>query len=170
MARQRQHPRARAQGPVPGGAPGQGQGLVLLTSQESSSPCSRRAFWSEVTMILPFKTFFFCINKDTLSQAEEFLSPNPAEGCTYQGPYIILSPSLARWILDYFYKAVTSIAIKVLKHVGALPSFTICLLLRKSIYGLKKTQYNSQFTMQLGTLIKLFISPRFGLGFFKHFN
>lgn len=58
----------------------------------------------------------------------------------------------------FFYKAVTSIAIKVLKHMGALPSFMICLLLRISFYGLKKTQYKPQFTMQLGTLKKIFLN------------
>lgn len=117
-------------------------------------------------MISPFKTFFCCINKHTLSQAEEFLSPNPTEDPTYQGSKIILSPSLAGQMLDYFYKVVTSIAIKVLKHMGTLPSFTICLLWRKGIYGLKKRQYKPQFTMQLGTLIKFFTKLVFF--FFKH--
>lgn len=91
---------------------------------------------------LTFQNCFLLLSlKRTLSQAEQFLSPNPTEDPTYQAPKILLSPSLARWMLGYFYKAMTSIAIKVLKHMGALPSFRICLLLRKSIYGLKKTQY-----------------------------
>lgn len=145
-----QHRRAETQGPIPGAAPGQGRALVLLSSQVSDSPCSHRTFWGEVSMISPFRTFFSHINNHTQNLAEEFLSPHPHEGPTYWDPKIILSPPLAR----HFYKAVSRTAIRVLIHMGALPSFAIFLLLRKSIYELKETQDKSQFTMQLGTLIK----------------
>lgn len=147
----RQHSRAGAQGPVPGAAPGQGQGLVLLSSQVSDPPCLQRAFPGEVSMISSFQTFLSYKKNHTLNQAEEFLSPHPTEGPIYWAPKIIFSPPLARYI---FYKTVAKIAIRVLKHMGAPPSFTVFLLSRKSIYEMKETEYMSQITMQLETLIK----------------
>lgn len=106
-------------------------------------------------MTSPFKTFLSCINKHTLSQAGEFLFPNSTKDLIRLQK--LFSPVL--WpdeCLVIFYKAVTSIAIKVLKHMGALPSFMICLLLRISIYGLKTTQYKPQFTTHLGILKTFF--------------
>lgn len=85
---------AGAQGPVPGAAPGQGRGLVLLSSQVSDSPCLHRTFSGEVSVTSPFKTFFSHRNNHTLNQAEEFLSPHPTEGPTYWNTKLIFSPPL----------------------------------------------------------------------------
>lgn len=69
-----------------------------------------------------FQNVFLSYNNHTLKQAEDFLSFHPTEG-----PYLLSSknyflPSSGQ---IHFYKTVSRIAFRVLKHMGALPSFTI---------------------------------------------
>lgn len=94
---------------------------------ESSSPVLAS------TMTSPFKTSFLFYKYTYIKLGRGISAPSFKWGPYFSGSKNILPPPLAGWVFSAFYKAVADIAIKVLKHRGALPSFTICLLLRESI-------------------------------------
>lgn len=82
---------------------------------------------------LTFQNIFLLYKYTHIKPYRGISVPLSKWGSYVPGSKIILTYPVARWMLSYFCEAVTDITVKVLKHKGALPSFTICLLLRESI-------------------------------------